>query len=370
MNILITRFPFSSILGGEEIHTVQVAKGLKAKGHNVYLFTNCPVLSGEFTKNNIPVFQCFGIKPPVSKLQLIIFTLLLPIQLIWYIWKINPILKRHKIDTIYMLSLGEKLLLTYYLHIKKLKVFWLEHARIGRWLTSNPYLFLYKKLSKYALTITTSAMMKDIVNKYAKNTVDIPCSVTEIKKEKLYNNKFVKERFTVTVIARLTKDKGVDIFLKAISEAIKHTAEIDIIIIGQGNMSHELKLLAKELKINFCTKFYSKLKHEEVLGILSESDLFVLPSTEFDPFGIVIIEAMQLKVPTIITNQCGAHSYFTNKETQIVKAGDIKDLQSKIINLYKNPSQRVELSKNAYKKVNSMFLEEMMIENFEKTLLS
>src|SRR5216117_3594239 len=44
------------------------------------------------------------------------------------------------IDTVMMLSLTEKILLTPFLLEKGVRVLWIEHDRVGRWLTKNPWL--------------------------------------------------------------------------------------------------------------------------------------------------------------------------------------------------------------------------------------
>ena len=41
------------------------------------------------------------------------------------------------------------------------KVIWLEHARIGKWLTRNPWRLLYSILSRYVKVIVTSRAMKN-----------------------------------------------------------------------------------------------------------------------------------------------------------------------------------------------------------------
>lgn len=63
-------------------------------------------------------------------------------------------------QVIFMLSLTEKLLLTEWAVQHGIKVFWIEHDRIGSWLKWNPWLPKLKKLSSIATTVCVSELSR------------------------------------------------------------------------------------------------------------------------------------------------------------------------------------------------------------------
>src|SRR3989338_4926158 len=61
-----------------------------------------------------------------------------------------------------MLSLTEKILLTPWALQQGIKVYWVEHDRIGHWLTWNPWLPILCKLSKNVTTFVVSEFSRKL----------------------------------------------------------------------------------------------------------------------------------------------------------------------------------------------------------------
>jgi glycosyltransferase involved in cell wall biosynthesis len=63
-------------------------------------------------------------------------------------------------------------------------------------------------------------------------------------------------------------------------------------------------------------------------------DIFVLPSSDHDPFGLVAAEAMARGIATVVTTACGiAASLEHGKDALIVEAGSESDMESAIRSL-------------------------------------
>lgn len=377
--ILITRFPFQSQFGGEELHTLNLAKSLQKRGFRVVFFGSDKILLEEFKKQGNRQISIRGLpffKPPVSKGSFLTFTILSPIIFIYFFlsyWQIN---KKFKPDVIYMLSLGEKLLLTpIILFFKKIESFafvslrtdkriiWIEHARIGNWLLRNPWRIFYYFWSHFVKIICVSEQSKKSLP-WCENAIVIANGIDLNEFKKIKKLEFELQKFKIGFIGRLSDDKGCDILIKA----VKDLKNIELLIVGKGIFEENLKNLAKD---NSNIKFLGKLSRQEILDFYQNLDLFVLPSKKHDPFGLVIAEAMAFFVPTIVTNVCGITDYLENEvNTKIIPANNAESLKTAIEWYRNNPEKSLKIIEKAHKKCFEKFDLEKMVDSYEKIFLN
>ncbi len=324
--ILVTRFPFESRFGGEEVHTLSLMEGLREKGFEISFMGSCPVLLEEFAARNFEVEKTWLGKPPVKLAWLIYFTIMSPLLFFragYLLWRAQ---QKWRVDTLYCLSFGEKLLMTPWALIFKMKVLWLEHARIGRWLTRNPWRVVYSLLSRKVKVIVTSKAMEQFLP-FAKNVESISCGVFLEKEWALPTEveRFLTGGFVVGFVARLTSDKGVDIM-----DRIVHSQpDIKLIVVGEGHYKfHDNPRL----------KVLSNLKRGQLTTLYKNLSLFVLPSTEFDPFGMVAAEAMTAGAPCLISSKCGISFDLRNEREAIICEPTFKEFDRTIKKLKRNPA--------------------------------
>lgn len=355
--ILVTRFPFESRFGGEEVHTLSLMEGLRQKGFEVSFMGSCPVLSDEFAGRNFEVEKAWLGKPPVNLAWLIYFTLMSPLLFFWagfLLWK-----RRRKVDTLYCLSLGEKLMMTPWALIFKMKVLWLEHARIGNWLTRNPWRVVYGLLSRKVKVIVTSNAMKEFLP-FAKNVEAISCGVALEKNWALPREveDFLEDgkgSLRLLFVARLTRDKGVDMM-----DRIVHSQpDIKLIVVGEG-----------EYKFHACERILvlPNLKRGQLSTLYKSVNLFVLPSTEFDPFGMVAAEAMTAGAPCLISNKCGIAFDLRNEREAIICEPTFKEFDRIIKKLKKNPALLAKVAKAGEVFAKKHYTLTRMVDEFEYLL--
>jgi glycosyltransferase involved in cell wall biosynthesis len=95
----------------------------------------------------------------------------------------------------------------------------------------------------------------------------------------------------VTYLGRLTEDKGVFRFLEAV-RALPASASFSAVIGGSGPAEAELRRrIHADPRLAERVRFVGSVAEEEKAGLLSQSDLFVLPSTS-DTSSVVLLEAM------------------------------------------------------------------------------
>lgn len=385
-SILITRFPYESILSGEEWHTIKLAEKLRAKKYKNFLLSSCPILLKEFKKRKFPVKKTWLGTPIVTKTAVFkfIFTgwfyfLRAVYFLIYYRFK-------HKIKVLYCLSLNEKILMTPIARLLGIRVIWLEHARIGRWLRHNPFVvfyFLWSFLTKTIIFISKEQCekMRGLPHRiHITNGIDL----TEFKPKKKFKRNFKKPKNAILVgtLTRLYKDKGVDYFIKAADSVKREQKNVYFLVAGEGPEEKNLKKLIKDLKISKNCKILGHLSREKVINFLNEIDIFILPSSLHDPFGMVVAEAMACRKPVIVTEACGIIKTFTfkksnvgarfiapnNKHALIIPAADTKTIKNAVLELIKNPKKAQKLARNGYTLAKEKFSLERMVEEYEKQI--
>jgi glycosyltransferase involved in cell wall biosynthesis len=141
---------------------------------------------------------------------------------------------------------------------------------------------------------------------------DYPREKTEVIHNGVDTRKFRRVRtgirdgmgcdYLITTVCRLVPQKGLAVLLRALHELEK---DFIAVIIGRGPLLKSLKRLSRKLGINQRVRFLTNvLSEREMIQYYSASDVFVLPSL-WEPFGIVLLEAMACGVPTIATRVGG-----------------------------------------------------------------
>jgi len=120
----------------------------------------------------------------------------------------------------------------------------------------------------------------------------------------------------IVSVSRLIQLKGIDFNLQALARIrrIKPELEWTYAIIGDGPESPRLKQLCRELQLCERVKFYGRLTHDETLSIVSESDIFSLPSWN-EAFGIVYLEAMMRGLAVVGCLDNGPADFITHNVT-------------------------------------------------------
>jgi glycosyltransferase involved in cell wall biosynthesis len=363
MRILFTRFPLESAHGGAENQTLWLAAGLRDRGHEVSFLGSCPVLLQTFSSSGFPAITLDIGQPPVTKFNALSF--------LWRRTKMQQKLQKaidampKPFDAVFMLSFSEKLLLTSWLRRKGIKVFWIEHDRIGRWMTKNPWLPALKKSAKDAMIICVSELSRRLmihVGFDEERVIAIPNGVPIAPPT--FPRPFSRE-MRVGCIARFSPEKGIDILIQAVNDL----PNITLSIVGTGSEEGYLRTLITQDAERMGTNRIHLLSSVENLdAFYEEIDVLILPSSDHDPFGLVAAEAMMRGIPVIVTDACGIAEYLKNGEDILVaKAGDPRSLSVCIQRLL-DPEAKASLGKRGQEAARERFSLATMIDAYEQYL--
>lgn len=166
-----------------------------------------------------------------------------------------------------------------------------------------------------------------------------------------------KNKFTFINVCFLNDKKRVDILISAFANAFKGNNSVDLKIGGSGPLISELKLLAQRLGVSSQIKFLGNLTRKEVLEEISTSNAFVL-SSEYETFGVVIIEALALGKPVIATRCGGPESIIIPEVGYLISKNSVNELSEALHDLYNN-----------YNNYNPIKLREYCYQNFSEKVI-
>jgi len=192
--------------------------------------------------------------------------------------------------------------------------------------------------------------------------------VTINNKKKIKELGLQKNKPVVTVIGRLSKQKGHVFFLNALPEIIRNYPDVQFLIVGEGSLKNKLIKMSKELEVEKSV-IYSGFR-TDIPEIYAISDIIVLPSL-WEPLANVALESMAAKKPIIATNVDGMSEAIINNQTgMLVPPADSQALSNAIIDLLINKNKAKQLALAGHEHVIKNFSIQQMVNETEKLFLS
>ena len=151
--------------------------------------------------------------------------------------------------------------------------------------------------------------------------------------------------FVIGVIGRLSKEKGQEFLLEAISLCKHECPDLKLLVVGDGPDREILSALSIKLNLENNVIFCGHQK--DMKSFYKIINLLVLPSLS-EGLPNVVLEAMSMGVPVLSTKVGGVGEIITDRENGwLVKPGDSKELANKIQNLYLNRNTLADYGKVA-----------------------
>ncbi|MGX6960015.1 MAG: glycosyltransferase family 4 protein [Rickettsia endosymbiont of Pentastiridius leporinus] len=203
-----------------------------------------------------------------------------------------------------------------------------------------------KGLLKCDYVIALTYHMKEFLlkNNFAESQIFILPNMINISKK--FTLKPYKKPIVIGVLARFVAKKGIDVFIKAIKILQDKNYEIQVVIGGSGEEKESLVSLINNLNLQNKISFIGWVKDKD--KFFEQIDIFCLPSLH-EPFGIIVLEAMEAGLPIVSTDTEGPAEILRDMQDGLIcRVGSAEDLAEKIAYLLDNPTKAEEFSKNAY----------------------
>ncbi len=157
-------------------------------------------------------------------------------------------------------------------------------------------------------------------------------------------------------VGRLASKKGLFTLLLAFRYVKKEIPDAKLRIAGKGNLKTPLKSMARALGLGESIEFLGYVPDSKMNALFSSADVFVLPSSFGESFGIVILEAMASGTPVIGTRVGGIEEILgKGKYGILVPPAEPEKLSEVMIKLMKDEERRRILSKRGLKRVRSEY---------------
>lgn len=167
-------------------------------------------------------------------------------------------------------------------------------------------------------------------------------------------------------IAAHNLKKGIDVLLRALALVKSRGLDLELVLLGDGPLRHQLEELARQLGIDGAVQFAGFQGLAVVKQYLQRCSLFVLPS-RVEPFGIAILEAMVFAKPVLATTVGGIPEIITHLENgYLVPPDDPHALADAIATLSSDAGLRQHLGAAGYSTVATRFTHHHTGSTFEK----
>ena len=165
---------------------------------------------------------------------------------------------------------------------------------------------------------------------------------------------------TICFIGRFSKEKGVDILLKAFSEIKERINSVKLLLVGTGELLEEMTKYIQTNKLN--VEIFSPQLN--IVSFYKSADIIVLPS-RVDPFPLTMVEAGLMKIPFVGSNVDGIAEFIEHGVNGSLclpeNVADLIDILMDNLTDYQNAQLRAE---KLYQKVIVDFTEEKIIPKY------
>lgn len=210
-------------------------------------------------------------------------------------------------------------------------------------------------------------------NNYGVRDEEMKSFIKEINPEAIFYHhelapyipKFIKNYednniYDIIFFARVSKDKGIEDLIQALSIIKLQKKDVKLCVIGSATPEYleELYKLSIELKVRGNIDFKGLLDSiDEVHSIAVQSGICVIP-TYYDTIPGTIAESMLMKIPCVSYAVGGIPSLNQKEETiKLVQKGDIEGLAKGILFLFNNPESAKNMAKKAFENIENLYSE-------------
>jgi glycosyltransferase involved in cell wall biosynthesis len=347
--------------GGVSHVTMDLSQELIKRGHKITIITR--MLESNIKHEIHKEIEIIRIKRWLPKL----------VTLDYIIYSIFTffILLRRNFDVVHAQSILPFGLITGVIEkIKKTKTIAQAHGKdINKELVLNKFTRPFAKwaLKNNKIILALCNYHKKIIYNYTKKNAiilphgQIPFEIKQTKKQCIDELKLNHSKLNILWVGRFIKRKGADILIKSIEDL-----NCQVHLIGEGPEKNNLYNLIKSKKMESKVTFHGVLSRDKTLKFMRASDLFVFP-TKKEAFGVVILEAMEMKLPIITSNSWntgGPTEILENNVDALLVPRDPESFKKAIIELKENNSLRTKLIKNAHRKVKKDYTWESVTDKY------
>jgi glycosyltransferase involved in cell wall biosynthesis len=176
------------------------------------------------------------------------------------------------------------------------------------------------------------------------------------------------DEFLLVCSARLSKVKGVNILIKAVSLAVERSVECKCVILGDGPLREDLLRETESLGLQEYVVFLGF--QADVRPYLQAASAFILTSYA-EGLPLSVLEAMACELPCIVTDVGGNTEVVADGVNGLViRPGNVDEAANAIIFLAEHPNECAGMARKARETVCQSFDLEQQMNEIAKTILA
>ena len=144
----------------------------------------------------------------------------------------------------------------------------------------------------------------------------------------------------VVAVGRLHSDKGLEYLLRSLPRVVKEYPLLRLLLVGEGDLRSYLEDLVDELGVNSYVIFCGR--QHDPRPFMQRSVCLCMPSLR-EGFGCVMVEAMLLEVPVIVTRVGVAPEIIGGGTGIFVPQRDSQKLADALLRVLRNPNDSKEM---------------------------
>jgi len=201
-------------------------------------------------------------------------------------------------------------------------------------LSEKELLYATKVFSNAAYRIAVSKEFTVLLNKLTKNDFVYIPNIVNVDSFNIKDKKN-SDIFKFINVGSLLPNKNHKLLIDAFEKSFKGKNNIQLIIVGYGVMYNELNRYISNKGLTKQIQLIGKADRKRLIKLLQESNAFVL-SSDYETFGVVIIEAMACGLPIVSTKSGGPESIITSEDLGLLCDNNINSLSNAMNILYNN----------------------------------
>jgi glycosyltransferase involved in cell wall biosynthesis len=174
-------------------------------------------------------------------------------------------------------------------------------------------------------------------------------------KPQLVETRVSEARKTILYVGRIVREKGIFTLLDALEELRKLGKDVRLVFVGEGPLKEDLAKEVVRRKLNDRVTLAGFVDEQKLVSLYNSSDAFVLPS-HYEPFGMVVLEAMASRIPVVVSDVGGLSELVEDGITGVkVPASDPRALAEGIRRVLEDGELSRNLKENAYRAVQEKY---------------
>jgi len=148
-------------------------------------------------------------------------------------------------------------------------------------------------------------------------------------------------------MGRMVQQKGFDHLLVSFASIADQVPDLKLFMAGEGVNRRDYEYLAAQLGLQEKVRFLGLVQGSEKISLLKGAEFFVCPS-RFEPFGIVVLEAMAAGIP-VLANRVGGIPDIIEDGRQgiLIDPTSVDALALAIVTLHRSPEWLSKMGESA-----------------------